>query len=73
MELCVGNELWARQGRDVLDRSQLRMPSHFMLLRRAAQISCFYETHGYASPEELSGMGQGPWPRKRQSSQYGFT
>lgn len=51
--LCVGNELWARSGRDVLSKSQLRSPCFSLYASEGSYpCSCFYEPHGYTPPVE---------------------
>lgn len=48
LDLCVGNELWARQRTDVLNRLWLRMPCFSLYISvGSCPIFCLYEPHGY--------------------------
>lgn len=51
LALYVGNKLWARSGRSVLNKSQPRILCFSLYASEGSYpISCFYEPHGYTSP-----------------------
>ena len=61
MEGCVGNELQARKGRDVLDRSQLRMPCFSLYASEgSSQLPAFMNHVGTPSHSKMSGREEGP-------------